>query len=354
MDKQIIKKILKAAVQAPSGDNVQPWRFEISDDFSRIDWYNIPELDDSYYNYQQVASYIAHGAVIENIAIASRHLGCKVEINLFPDQQNPNFVATFEFDSAPAIEDSLYKAIFTRETNRFHYQNKLLLAGDLQKLVEAIKPIEGVSGYFIHEPKSIKKLAKILMINDRLVFERKDIHHFLFEKIRWNQKEVEETRDGMPVGTLGLNRLEKIFFPLMRYWWFVDLANYVGLSRIIGAKCWYNYQNASLIGQIAVKRADCYGFIQGGRAMQRVWLEAARQGLGFQPIVGLPLLIYRAKEDALDGFSEAHRHLVDQAQKVLIDLLGMDKSETLVVGFRIGCSQPLAAKTLRKTVEFVS
>lgn len=62
MNSQIIKQILEAAVRAPSGDNVQPWEFEVSKNFTQINLYNLPEMDDSYYNYNQMASYIAHGA----------------------------------------------------------------------------------------------------------------------------------------------------------------------------------------------------------------------------------------------------------------------------------------------------
>lgn len=350
MDKQTIEKILDAAVNAPSGDNVQPWRFEISEDFSRVDLYNLPERDDSYYNYQQAAAYIAHGAVIENIIIATRHLGCKAEINLFPDQNSPNHVATVEFEAASPEYDPLFEAIFNRSTNRFHYQNYRLLDDGRQKLIDSVKEVDGVEGYFVHDPETIKKLAKALMVNDRLVFERKDIHGFLFDKIRWNQKQIDETKDGMPVDTLGLNPFEKLFFPLMRYWWFVDLANYLGLSRVIGAKCWYNCQNAALIGQIAVKKADKHGFIQAGRAMQRVWLEATRQGLAFQPIVGLPLLIYRLNRHALLEFSDKHKQIIELAEKSLMEIFKIEKSEAMIVGFRIGKDQPLMTKTPRKSV----
>lgn len=61
-----IKKILEAAVQAPSGDNSQPWRFEIRDRDGEIRIFNIPERDKSLYNYGQMASCVAHGALIEN------------------------------------------------------------------------------------------------------------------------------------------------------------------------------------------------------------------------------------------------------------------------------------------------
>ncbi len=350
MDKQTIEKILDAAIKAPSGDNVQPWKFEVSEDYSRVDLYNLPERDDSYYNYEQVAAYIAHGAVIENIAIAARHLGFKAEINLFPDQEAPNHVAIVKFESALPDYDPLYEAIFSRSTNRFHYQSWRLPDEDRQKLIDSVKQVENVTGYFVHNPKIIKKLARVLMVNDRIVFELKDIHGFLFDKIRWSQQQIDETKDGMPVDTLGLNGFEKLFFPLMRYWWFVKTANIFGLSRVIGGKCWYNCLNAAIIGQLTIKQADRYGFIQAGRAMQRVWLEATRQGLAFQPIVGLPLLMYRAKANALQAFSDKHRQAVETAESSLREIFQIDQSEQLIVGFRIGKGTNVSAKTPRKPV----
>ena len=40
-----IKKIIEAAVQAPSGENCQPWRFEILN--NNIKLFNVPERDQS-------------------------------------------------------------------------------------------------------------------------------------------------------------------------------------------------------------------------------------------------------------------------------------------------------------------
>ena len=221
---------------------------------------------------------------------------------------------------------------------------------DLTKLIDTVKQVDNVKAYFVNKPQDIKKLAKVIMINDRLVFERQDIHRFLFDKVRWSKNQIESTKDGMPVDTLGLNPLEKLFFPLMRFWWFVNAANYLGLSRVIGLKCWNNCRNVSLLGLITVKKADKYSFVQAGRAMQRVWLEATRQGLAFQPIIGLPLLIYRLKQNALQAFPGKHRQLIEQAERSLIELFDIDNSETMIVGFRMGRGRPVLTKTQRKPV----
>ena len=350
MNKSTIEKILDAAISAPSGDNIQPWRFELAHDYTRINLFNLPEKDDSYYNYQQTASYIAHGAVIENIAIAARHLGCKAEIALFPETNNPQHVARIELSPVSPEADPLYAAIFNRYTNRFAFQPIELAEADIKKLSASVQAFDNVRAYFVHQRRQVKKLAAVLMLNDRLVFERQDMHRYLFSTVRWNQTEIENSGDGMPVATLGLNPLEKPFFPLMRFWRVVRAANYVGLSRVIGIKCWNNCRNAALLGEITVKQADNPGFVQAGRAMQRVWLEATRQGLAFQPIIGLPLLIYRLKQNALQAFSANHRQLLRQAEKAMHELFEIEQAETMIVGFRIGVGQAVAARTQRKPI----
>lgn len=350
MDRHTIDKILEAAIRAPSGDNVQPWQLKVSDNFTGINLYNLPDRDDSFFNYRQAASHIAHGAVIENIAISARNLGYKANISLFPDSENSEYVARIDLELTEKEIDPLYDAIFSRTTNRFHYQSFRLPDEDRQNLVAALDPISDVKGYFVDDPKIIKQLAKVLMINDRLVFERNELHGFLFDKIRWTQKQIEDTKDGIPVGTLGLNTFERPFFPIMRYWWFVNLANYFGLSRVIGAKCRHNCQNASMIGFLGIKKTDRLGFIKAGRAFQRVWLEATRQGLAFQPIVGLPLLIHRARAIGLDGFSHEQCQMVEECGSSLMDMLHVNNELELVIGFRLGKGPKIGIKSLRKPI----
>jgi len=350
MNKAIINKILEAAVQAPSGDNVQPWKFQVSENFTIIKLYNLPEKDNSYYNFNQMASYIAHGAVIENIEIASRQLGCQAQINLFPDTNEIDLVATIELSTTVAQDQPLYSAIFKRCTNRFQYKRIDVTEQVLAQLSGAVKNIDNASISLIYQQDGVNKLSKELMINDRLVFERKDMHRFLFDKIRWNKKQIEQTMDGMPVETLGLNPVDKLTFPLMRFWGFVKTANYFGLSRIIGLKCWWNFRTASILGVVSIKGNDKVAFVQGGRAVQRVWLESTVQGLSLQPIIGLTLLINRLKNNELDGFSDKHRQFVQRSTEVLPELFAVDKHDTLIMGFRVGLGKGIVEKTRRKLV----
>lgn len=349
MDKQKIQKILEAAAKAPSGDNMQPWSFEILGDGSEVALFNLPEKDDSYYNYQQKASYIAHGAVLENIVIAAQQLGAGADIELFPESLNPDLVAKIKFSPQQAQEHPLYPAIFSRNTNRFFFKQQPI-AGDVISQMLEHNNNDSLKLYLETERQKIQSLAKILKINDRLVFEIKSIHSFLFDKIRWNKQQVESTQDGMPIGTLGLTVLEQLFFPLLKFWHVVKAFNGVGLSRIVGLKGWIGSRNASMLGMISMKSTDNRAFVESGRLLQRIWLESAKQGLAFQPVIGLSLLIYRAENDALSELSFAHRQLILKARSALIEFFNLDSSEFLVTGFRIGAPIKRPVSTLRRPI----
>jgi len=350
MNKELVKKILEAAVMAPSGDNVQPWDFRVTESFTQIDLYNLPEKDNSYYNYQQSASYIAHGAVIENIKVAGKHLGCHIDYQLFPDTENDNYIAKITLSPADAQPDPYYTAIFERCTNRFQYKREQVSDKVLNALSSTVKNIDTAQVSLVTDKDKIKQLANELKVNDQIVFERKDIHQFLFDKVRWNQKQIEESRDGMPVGVLGLSFIEKLSFPLMRFWGYVKVANVFGLSKIIALKCWWGCANASILGMVTIQGNDKVAFVEGGRAVQRLWLEATKQGFALQPIIGLTLLINRLQQGTLDGFSTKHALFVRRAAEKLPELYAVKKSDTLIMGFRVGSVETKVVKTLRKKV----
>ena len=338
MSQTLIDKILEAAVRAPSGDNVQPWRFEVSENPLRIKLFNKPEADDSYYNFQQAASYIANGTALENIVIASKELGFEPNVELIPDDAQPELVAQITLTPSQPEPQTLYNAIFTRNTNRFLYRSHPLTDQAQQQFQHEATQIPGCKLRLYAKREDIKALAWTVKINDRIIFEFKPIHRYLFSKIGWTEKEIKDTKDGMPVGTLGLSRFERLCFPLLQYWWLVKFANYVGLSHVIGLKGWFNYRSAAALGMITVQGNDKRALVEGGRAAQRVWLESARQGLAFQPIIGLSLLFYRLKAGSLQELSTKQQQDLADTQTALNAFFGLEAGETMIMGFRVGSS----------------
>ncbi len=332
-----LEKIIAAAIRAPSGDNAQPWKLIASETQGCIDVYNVPERDSSYLNYQQSASFIAHGALIENILISGRAVGCAIKLTTFPDANNANYIARCEISECDPEPDPLYDPIFKRHTNRNRYRSFDLPEEQCQSLKEAAGCIKDVSVSVITDSSSRKRLARLLRTNDRMVFEHKDIHAFLFNQIRWSQKEVTESCDGMPLASLGIDAVERHIFPIFRFWPIVNALNGIGFSRIIGFKGGLNCKSASALGVIKVDGRVPESFVAGGRAFERVWLEATRQKLAFQPVVGLPLLRQRLVDGRLDGFSAKQKKMIEEASQEINDIFEVG-DKTVIAYFRIGVS----------------
>ncbi len=346
-----VEKIVQAAVRAPSGDNTQPWRLEVSDNGQRIDLYNAPERDPSYFNYRQLASYVAHGALIENLLIAAKSLGRATELTLFPSPADHQHIACFSFADAEPDIDPLYSAIFRRQTDRNRFKATPLSQGQISDLQTAVSPVAGTALTLITAKKQIRRLAWLLRLNDRLVFEHKAIHQFLFKQIRWNPEETESTQDGMPIETLGLNPMERLMFPAFKRWNTVRILNKLALSRIVGLKGWVNCRNSSALGIVTVKENSPQGFLNAGRAVQRVWLQATLDGLAFQPVTGLFFLFQRIEDDKLQGFDEKQIRLIERARKELQQLCGYG-NDIPVMGFRIGTDAGQPRYPLTKRMAF--
>ena len=78
-----LREILEAAIRAPSGENCQPWRFVLKGE--SVELWNRPERDQSLYNWGQRASYMAHGAALENLVLAAGARGFGADVAYFPE-----------------------------------------------------------------------------------------------------------------------------------------------------------------------------------------------------------------------------------------------------------------------------
>jgi hypothetical protein len=199
LDSERLKKILNAACQAPSGGNSQPWHFELFD--QGINVIAEPEKDNKILNYHNRGSWIANGAVIENIAIASTHLGYKTEIQLFPESKRPNLVATIKLRATAPQNEQLYESIFRRRTNRRAYEENSLLTTQKSAILKSSERFVGELR-LIEDKENIKALADASSIGDLLMFENKELHNLFFQELIWTKKEENRKKAGLYIKTL--------------------------------------------------------------------------------------------------------------------------------------------------------
>jgi len=335
-------EILSDAIRAPSGDNCQPWRFEIAGDTIRI--FNLPEKDTSLYNFEQHASQVAHGALIENLVISASHHGFLARPALFPDPARPDLVAEVLLTSCPPQTEPLQPFITHRTTNRRLYTKRPLTPEARETLLNSVVNLDCT--LFLTEAETDKHiLCDTIGLNDRLVFENPDLHSFLFDHMRWTADEVDRTADGLDLRSLELSFPDSVMFPLLKNWPLVEVLNRFGISRIIGANARKLADSAPAIGVITTEGINPIDYVAAGRALERVWLEATRQQLSFQMMTGITFLMGRFAAGVTEGFNAEQVDRVFNARKKLERMTG--KAAGVMIIFRVGWSKEPSVRSLR-------
>lgn len=327
-----LRGMIKRAVNAPSGDNSQPWRFRLKGDV--ITLLNLPNADVTLYNFRQRGSYFAHGAVIENLSILASEQGYHLSVSLFPNI--PDATAQISFAPGTPVAGPLIRAIEQRATNRKPYRQVPLETGHRRALLDAIKDRESVELRFVEEKDAIASLARTVGVNERLLMENRTLHDFLFSIIRWSHEE-EHTMPGLYLKTMELPLPVQLLFRfVLRYWIAVRLLNLIGLSRFIPTQSVPIYAASSAFGALVLTGDADVDFISAGRAFQRVWLTATALGMNVQPVTAIPYLAQRVAAGEDTAFSIPHQALICEANDAISDTFHLQGKERIAMLFRIG------------------
>ena len=265
---------------------------------------------------------------------------------------NPNLIATVELGTSEVRDESLYPYITQRATNRKPYKSIPLTAKQRNTLLNTSSVFANAGVKLVEELDRKAFIAEAIALTDRLVFENPYLHSFLFEHIRWTKEEALKTRDGLYIKTLELSAPQAIGFRLLKNWSILQALNKFGLSKIAAKQAEKLCLSASAIGIIIVDGNTDEDFLTGGRLVQRLWLEATRMGLAFQPMTGLTFLIQRVLAKETKEISTEHIRLIMNAFDSIVSAFNLSK-ESMVMLFRIGHSSPPAARSLRLSVDQV-
>jgi len=346
IDRETITKIIEYGTWAPSGDNSQPWRFEVLGD-NKINIYNIPEKDTSIYNLNQNANHIAIGALIENVGIASTHFGYKAGIKLFPKEEERNLVAQVFLEKAEAQEDPLIAFIKERHTNRKSYKDMGLKGGIKEELISESKKFLGVTVKFAESESDKIEIAKAVSLNEKVVLEDKRMHDFLFEHITWTEEE-DKQKKGFFVKTLELKAPQLLAFKLLSNWRRLSfISKFIPISDFIAKEnAQIYFKSAAFVGFSVLQPADKVKFVNVGRCVQRIWLNLCCHNLSVQPLIGYTLLAQKLleKNDRQPLF-EHHQFLLEKSYRRIKEIFNT-RDEVLAI-LRVGYATQATARTLR-------
>lgn len=357
-----LEYVIRAGVQAPSGDNVQPWWVipaSDSPDLQRgqnmsaggLTVVMRPEADQSFFNVRQMASVMSCGAVVENMRIAAAALGLGPEVSWLPEGAESMHMARIAF--APdglEREEILHDALWRRCTNRQMYRKAPLPVAVQERVSEAASAAglqeNAIRLDWISGQEEQKLLAKAVYTADRIRVERKDLHEYFMSKVLFSKKQ--EQTVGLPLDNLCAGAAGNMFLRITRPWSVMSVLNRAGASRLLAMHSMRCMLNAGGAGLLTLSRADTRSILTGGQALERIWILLEHMGFAFQPMAAITLFRVRELLEGSEAFSEQHQELMEQAWDQVDALFPASRGRIPLMLFRAGRGPRLPHGTYRK------
>ncbi len=345
---QTIDKLVAAATTAPSVDNCQPWQFIARDD--GFDIHLDRQRAEFFGDYGYTAAYATIGAAVENLVIAASNLNLACDITPFPASENP--VVRISFRPSPTTPDPLSSALSQRCTNRRPYRREELSEAAKTSLHKAIS-VPGANLHLLDDQSTMKELFRLSAKVDSVIFDHPELHANLFRWLRWNDREVEGSRDGLPVTSLELDSIQRLFFRLMSSWPFLRTLNLIGVNRLVGLLNSSLLMKSSALGILVMDGSSDQDYFAGGRCMERLWLTATALGIAVHPFGGLPFILTRMLRGGEQGFSDQQYSLLRNVYSKLQEIVPITPENALIILFRFGHADPPTVRSLRRPVSDV-
>lgn len=342
-----LRRILDRARWAPSGDNTQPWRFEVvADDHLRV--FGHDTRAHCVYDLDGHASQIAHGALLETLAIAATAEGLHADI-----QRQPGYP-----DSAPVYEvrlvrreglaaDPLVAMIERRTVQRRAMSGRPL---DIAHKAALAASVPGYRLVWFEGFSQRWALARFMAANGKNRLTMPEAYPTHRDIIEWA---AHFSEDRVPERAVGVDPMTaRLMRWALRSWGRVEFLNTwlagtvmprLQLDLLPGLRC---AAHLALVAERAPAGIDDY--VAAGRALQRLWLVATSLGLFMQPEMTPVIFSRYVREGRPFTAVEAVRERAARLAARMEDWMGVDGAHQTVFMGRIGYGPAPAARSLRK------
>lgn len=346
MSNEVARQILDLARWAPSGDNSQPWRFEIVDD-RHIIVYGFDTRDHCIYDLCGHGSQISLGALLENITIAAseHHLRASIVRRTDTLESRPTFDVRLSQGAQP---DSLARYLKERCVQRRPLQVRRLSADQKRELEGSLHSQYRILWFEGLRAKA--SFAKLLYLNAGLRLTLPEAYGTHRNAIEWD---TDFSESGIPDRALGASFVTlKAMRWAMTSWARVRMMNRYFAGTIV-PRIEMDLIPALACGAHFVlvrnEEPQCMDdYVDIGKNVQRFWLVATRIGLHVQPqmtpLVFGAYLRHGIQFTAVTRMREKAEAVSSYLQKVL----GSQRTTNAVFMGRIGAGRPATHRSVRK------
>jgi hypothetical protein len=345
-----LEELVHSATLAPSPDNNQPWLFTQHPDRELLLVHDrtraLPsDVDDMF-------SMIALGAALENLCLAAGRRGWRALVHhpadFGPDADGREVVAGIRFAES-GTSDPLAEYLERRITCRKPYPRQPVAEDALRQMEASIAEQETARLHWLADRRRMRQLAWLVAAADRIRFEHQPFHAELYRQLRFTPQQAETTRDGLDVRCLELPLGGATVLRGLRSWPLMRQLNRLGLSRLLSLSSALQVWRTGTMGLLTTADVSRLGYLQAGRALQRVWLAATQCGLAFHPLGSVPIFLSHLARGSANDLPSRYRQRVKSLARRFETLFPQAAGQGLVVLFRLGEATAPAVRSLRCT-----
>ena len=346
-----LQRILDLGRWAPSGDNTQPWQFEILGD-AHVLVHGMDTRDHVVYDLDGHASQLAVGAMLETLAIAASAEGRETTIERRPGTPETHLLFDVRFHpEAAVLPDPLLPCIKTRVVQRRPMSTQPLSAEQKQALVRALP--EGYDIVWFEGLAQRWRLARLMYDNAKIRLTIPEAYKVHKSVIEWGAR---FSSDKIPDQAIGVNPLTMRFMRwAMGNWKRIAFLNRYLLGHLLprvemdllpGLRCGAHF--ALLAPAPPVSVGD---YLAAGRALQRFWLTLTHLGWLAQPEM-TPVIFSRYSRRGR-SFTQVEGVAAEAGRlgARLENLVGASRIERVFFMGRMGKAPIPSARSTRKQVE---
>jgi molybdopterin/thiamine biosynthesis adenylyltransferase len=344
-----IDRTLDLARWAPSGDNEQPWRFEVvSEDHFVV--HARDTRDWCVYDLDGRASQIAVGALLETIAIAASAERLEARFTRRVDAPEEKPLIDVHLTPAPNLgAHKLLPFVKARVTQRRPFSTRPLTTAQKTALEASVGA--GYRVIWVEGSRRRWQMAKLLFRSAHIRLTTREAWEVHRKNIEWG---AQFSKDRLPAKAIGANPVTLFIMRwALQKWERVQWLNRwlagtwpprIEMDLVPGYFCGAHFLIAA---DKPLETIDDY--IAGGRAVQRLWLTATSLALQFQPEM-TPLIFSRYARQSLrftDNDTCWNRAL--DIDEDLPRLFAAGNTQGLFMG-RIGSGAQPASRSVRLAV----
>jgi hypothetical protein len=342
-----IERILDLARWAPSGDNTQPWRFEILGENRIAVHVTRKEKTEDIYDYNDgQGTLLATGMLLETMRIAASRFGRSVEWSYVGCEGLTHHISVGLPRRDSIKQDLRFPYIAIRSVNRRPYRTRRLSPEQKDTLKQAIGEELEIRWY-----ETLSERLRTARLNARST----DIRLRLREAYVVHRRIIDWDRKFSPVGVpaeaIGLDSMTlRLMRWVMRSW---DRVNF--MNHLPGATAIPQFELDLLpgilcAGHFTIQRRNApepgdgpASLLRAGQAIQRFWLQAVAMGLSMQPAIAPIVFGFYEKRGGLATVNLAIKRKLEALTAKLTKTEQFDPDRTLFRG-RVGWSARRAVK----------